>query len=68
MKACGLRREGKKKFLDREIYERGLSKLADDKNVFFIFMKLFYAFDELNKTNSNQIKASKLILTLRTFY
>ena len=46
--------------------------------VCFIFMKLFFAFGELKKTNSNQsiqlmkrslqIKASKLILTLHTFY
>ena len=52
MKACGLCREGKKKLVDRAIYERGLRKLADDKKVCLILIIL--CFDELNKTNSNQ--------------
>ena len=49
MKACGLRREGKNQLGDRAIYERGLRKLADDKKVCLIFMKLFFAFGELKK-------------------
>ena len=46
--------EGKKKLVDSAIYERGLRKLAEKQKIDFIFMELFYAGNELNKTKSNR--------------
>ena len=56
MKACGLRREGKKKLVDRAIYERGLRKLADDKKSLLHLHEIIFCFWGIKK---KQIQTSQ---------